>query len=116
MYEILTQGHGIEIDEYWNRNSLFNVDSEFRWASRKNQVSEKEVYDDVTWKFENLIRKLEVRHRYDGPNIPKNSEMPINIQSKEIKTQHNPSLGRCYTFSMPEQWKQWGVGSIQIWA
>ena len=83
--------------------------------SRTTNVSEKQVYDDVTWKFEDLITKFKVRHREDGPNIPKNTEVTMKSHPEQIQTQNHPFLGKCYTFNLDYDLKQWGVGSIEIW-
>ena len=83
--------------------------------SRNTNVSEKQVYDDVTWKFEDLITKFKVRHREDGPNIPQNTEVTMKSHPERIQTQNHPFLGKCYTFNLDYNLKQWGVGSIEIW-
>ena len=83
--------------------------------SRNKNVSEKQVYDDVTWKFEDLITKFKVRHREDGPNIPQNTEVTMKSHPERIQTQNHPFLGKCYTFNLDYDLKQWGVGSIEIW-
>ena len=115
IHKNLNQGHGIKVAEYWNRNSDVNDSMKFRWASRKKQAAEYEVYDDVTWKFEDLVRKLVVRFKYDRPGIPKSTEVTKEIQRRAIKIQHHHTWGKCYTFSINDQWKQWGVSSILIW-
>ena len=79
------------------------------------QVAENKVYEDVTWKYEDLVKKLEVKHRYDRPGIPKSSVVTKEMRKRVIKTQHHPTWGKCYTFSMEDKWQQWGVSSIQIW-
>ena len=83
--------------------------------SRTTNVSEKQVFDDVTWKFEDLITKFKVRHGEDGPNIPQNTEVTMKSHPERIQTQNHPFLGKCYTFNLDYDLKQWGVGSIEIW-
>ena len=83
--------------------------------SRTTNVSGKQVYDDVTWKFEDLIKLIEVRHREDGPNIPQRTEVTKKSHPERIQTQHHPLLGKCYTFNLDYDLKQWGIGSIDIW-
>ena len=87
----------------------------FQWSSRKKNVTEKDVFEDVTWKFEDLVNKLEVRHREDGPDIPKGSFVTQNMPDQMIETQYHPRFGKCHTYSVSNQWREWGVGSISIW-
>ena len=84
--------------------------------SRNKNVSEKQVYDDVNWKFEDLIKLIKVRHREDGPNIPQNTEVTEKSHPERIQTRHHPFLGKCYTFNLDYDLKQWGIGSIDVWA
>ena len=87
----------------------------FQWSSRKKNVTEKDVFEDVTWKFEDLVKKIEVRHREDGPVIPRNSDAMQNMQDQMIEIQYHPSFGKCHTYSVSDKWREWGVGSITIW-
>ena len=97
-------------------NDLENNETmNFQWSSRKKNVSEKDVFEDVTWKFEDLVKKIEVRHREDGPDIPLRSEVTQNMPDQMIEIQYHPSFGKCHTYSISNQWREWGVGSISIW-
>ena len=87
----------------------------FQWSSRKKNVTEKDLFEDVTWKFEDLVKKIEVRHREDGPDIPRRSEVTQNMPDQMIEIQYHPSFGKCHTYSVSNQWREWGVGSISIW-
>ena len=97
------------------RNHQDDDKIQLRWASKNRSVSEKDVYDDVTWKFEDLVKKLEVRHRQVGPNAKRNTEVNTKMQQRVIKTQHHPAWGKCYTFSIDYDLAHRGVGSLQIW-
>ena len=83
--------------------------------SRNKTYSENQVYDDVTWKFEDLIKLINVRHREDGPDIPQNTEITQKSHPERIQTQHHPFLGKCYSFNLDYDLKRWGVGSLDIW-
>ena len=62
--ESILEDHGIKIMQY----SSYDCSSNMTWSSKNTALSENEIFENVTLRFDELVYSIKVSH-YRGPNV-----------------------------------------------
>ena len=62
--ESILEDHGIKIMQY----SSYDCSSNMTWSSKNTALSENEIFENVTLRFDELVYSIKVS-RYRGPNV-----------------------------------------------
>ena len=111
---IINQEHGIAKFEY-NDAKFFNKNNYVIWNSRTKNISGQQLYEDITYSFEELIERLEVHHTKDTKNASKSTVIELPLHKSMIQTQHIFRHGKCYTFSPNDEIRSQGIEAISVW-
>ena len=111
---IIKQEHGIARFEY-NDAKFFNKNNYVIWNSRTKNISASQLYEDLTYSFDELIERLEAYHTKDTKNGSKSTVIELPSQRSMIQTQHHFRHGKCYTFSPNDEIKSFGIEAISAW-
>ena len=116
------QEHGIKSQEYSSRFYYRSGrGTGIRWSSRTKNITESKLFQDITYEFEDIVYKIELRHfATEASRNFERSGTIFNSNDKDIKSttiteQRSRNSGRCYTFSPNEDMKTKGISHISIW-
>ena len=119
-FNFYNQEHGIENQEYKDR-FWYRSGKGIRWSSRAKNITEAQLFNDITYEFEDIIYKIELRHfaTKASKNFERSSTI-FNSRNKNIKAatiaeQRSRNSGRCYTFSPSEDMRNKGISHVSIW-
>ena len=110
----LYQEHGIDDDEYYGRK-FFGEFNYVVWNSRTKNISAKQLFEDITFSFEEVVERIELHHTKEGENVTKSTVIKLPHHQSMIQTQYYYMFGKCYTLSLNNEIKKLGIRSISVW-
>ena len=104
-------------DRFWYRSG-----KGLRWSSRTKNISEAQLFNDITYKYEDIVYKIELRHfateasrNFERSSTIFNSNGDKDIKTSTITEQRFRNSGKCYTFSPNKEMRNKGISHISIW-
>ena len=118
MYFLLIQAHGINADEF-NDRFWYDAGKPMRFSSRKENISDQQLFDEISWSFEDLVDIIEIRHFEGDPTKGKIPNTKLKSSDKSftksmIREQRTYLKGKCYTFSPDATIRKKGISLMSI--
>lgn len=110
------QKHGIESAKRYSSKAN-GLKGELLWSSITSSISEQQLFDDVTYKFSEIVSDLKIRHVWaDTWDAVQPTSYITNINTKDINQsliveQRLRDFGKCYTFSPSDDMRK-NIGAI----
>ena len=88
------------------------------FSSRKKNISDQKLFDEISWSFEELVKVIEIRHFEGDPTKGKtpNTFLKSSDKSftKSIREQRTYLKGKCFTFTPDVSIRKKGISLISI--
>ena len=90
-----------------------------RFSSRKQNISDQKLFDEISWTFEELVELIEIRHFEGDPTKGKTPNTYLKASDKSftksmIREQRTYLKGKCFTFSPDSAIRKKGISLISI--
>ena len=113
-----TKENGIEADEY-NDRFWFDAGKPMRFSSRKKNISDQQLLDEISYSFKELVSLIEIRHFAGDPSkgkVPNTllKSMDEAWQKSMIQEQRMYIKGKCFTFSPDDSIREKGIATLSI--
>ena len=89
------------------------------FSSRKKNISDQKLFDEISYSFEELVKVIEIRHFEGDPTKGKTPNTFLKSSDKSftrtmIREQRTYIKGKCFTFSPDVAIKKKGISLISI--
>ena len=90
-----------------------------RFTSRKKNISDQKLFDEISYSFEELVKVIEIRHFEGDPTKGKTPNTFLKSSDKSfewsmIREQRTYLKGKCFTFSPDVAIKRKGISLVSI--
>ena len=114
----LKQLHGINADEY-NDRFWYDAGKPMQFSSRKKNISDQQLFDEISYSFEELVELIEIRHFEGDPTKGKTPNTILRSSDRSftrsmIREQRTYLKGKCFTFSPDDAIRKKGISLVSI--
>ena len=90
-----------------------------RFSSRKKNITDQELFDEISYSFEELVEVIEIRHFEGDPTKGKTpntflKSSDTSFTKSMIREQRTYLKGKCFTFSPDLVLRKKGISLVSI--
>ena len=89
------------------------------FSSRTKNITDQQLFDEISYTFEDLVDSLEIRHFVGDPTKGKTpntllKSLDRSFTNSMIREQRTYLKGKCFTFSPDDDIRKKGISQISI--
>ena len=103
--EYLFQGHGNpSVDQYIKKSSPSHI-----WKSQFSNRSSDQLFDDATFRIEELVESLRIRTFFADQNESSSFMEKVSNENERFREQRHRNFGKCYSYSPSDKTRKRGI-------